>query len=80
MRKGNLLAIKFSGKKDVYVVVDGVDAATEVVKEQILPDNVRVDINKPMAIERYNAEMGGVDICRSIRGTLRYHTKDPCLV
>ena len=61
MRKGDVLAVKFADKKDVYVL-STIDAADEVVKERILPGNVRVNINKPTAIDRYNQEMGGVDL------------------
>ena len=60
MRKGDILTAKFRDKREVFVL-STVDAAEEILKERILPGNVQINVSKPLAIEKYNQAMGGVD-------------------
>lgn len=51
---------KFVDKKNVYVL-STVDKAGEVDKERILPGNHRISYKKPIPVERYYENIGGVD-------------------
>lgn len=62
MRKGEVLAIRFCDKKDVFLL-STVDAAGEIEKQRVLPGGQRIVYDKPSAIDNYNHEMIGVDLC-----------------
>ena len=60
-KKNNVIAIKFVDKQDVYFLTSA-DSASEVEKQRRKPGGQSVTIKKPTAIERYNKEMGGIDV------------------
>lgn len=70
MRKGNVLAIKFVDKKVVYFL-STVDSATTVEKERRKAGCESEKYKKPAAIERYNLDMGGIDLVDQL---ISYHS------
>lgn len=61
IRNGEVLAVKFFDKKEIYVITTA-DSAGETEKTRILKDQQEVSYKKPTAIEIYNTDMGGVDL------------------
>lgn len=53
MRRGDILMAKVRYKKEV-LVLSTADTAEEGIKERVLSGNMRINISKPLAIEKYN--------------------------
>lgn len=68
-QKDCIIATKFVDKKTVYFL-SSCDGASLVSKPCITKGNVRGDIQKPVAIDRYNHEMGGVDVVDQVTEAL----------
>jgi len=63
MVKGDhLLAIKFSDRKDVYVLSTVDDAGVVQKTRHFRGEREQQNYNRPEAIEKYNLQMGGVDV------------------
>lgn len=60
MRKGQILAMKFMDKKEVYLL-SSVDCAETIEKQRKLSGGNVKQYEKPTAIEQYNTHMGGID-------------------
>ncbi len=61
MRKNELLCIKFSDKKDVYLLSTA-DNAGEIERQRTFRGGHKQSYQKPEAIHTYNTEMSGVDL------------------
>ena len=61
MRKKELLCIKFSDKRDVYLLSTA-DNAGEIERERTFRGGHKQSYQKPEAIHTYNTEMSGVDL------------------
>ena len=61
MCKNEVLSVKFTDRKDVYVL-SSVDQAAFCDKERVQKGGNRVVIKKPSMIDLYNQNMGGVDV------------------
>ena len=53
MRRGDILMAKFRYKREV-LVLSTADTAEEGIKVRVLSGNMRINISKPLAIEKYN--------------------------
>lgn len=61
VRKNETLMIKFCDKKNIHFITT-IDKVGSVDKRRVLPGNRVINYQKPLAIQRYNEHMGGVDI------------------
>lgn len=61
MRKGEVLAMRYADKKDVYLI-STVEKAELIEKTRILPGNKQVVQKKPLTVCNYNLKMNGVDL------------------
>ena len=59
-RNGPVLAIKYSDKKNVYMITTVHDHSVRNVRARVRGEGL-VDVSKPVAIAEYNSQMGGVD-------------------
>ncbi|XP_068238428.1 piggyBac transposable element-derived protein 4-like [Palaemon carinicauda] len=61
VRKDNTLIVKWSDKREVYVISTCYESTLFVEKQQMLPGGRKISFKKPHMIEKYNDFMGGVD-------------------
>ena len=61
VRKDNTLIVKWSDKREVYVISTCYDSTLFVKKQQVLPGGKKINYKKPHMIEKHNDFMAGVD-------------------